>query len=105
MAKESVQAVRQAELNAAQTERYALQRKEEILSEAGQKAKVLITSMTKQALDKAEYNLSAANQKGFEMMENAKIKAEGEALVMKEMVRSKEKAAINLVLACVIHDN
>ena len=104
MAKETVQVVRQAELNAVQKEKDALQRQEAIISEAEQNAKGLITSITKQALDQAEDNLSAANQKGIKIMETAKIKAESELLIMKEMAQRKEQAAIDLVLSYVIHN-
>jgi V/A-type H+-transporting ATPase subunit G/H len=105
MAKETVQAVRQAELNAAQKEKDALLRKEEIISEAGQNAKAFIASMTKQAFEKAEHNLAAANQRGAEIMEAAKLKAESEVLIMKEMAQRKEEAAIHLILSSVIQDS
>ncbi len=103
MAKETVQAVRQAELNAAQKERDVQLQKETIISEAGQNAKTLITSMTKQAMENAEQSLATANKKGNEMIMAAKLKAENEVLLMKEMAQRKEEAAINLVLSSVIH--
>jgi vacuolar-type H+-ATPase subunit H len=102
MAKETVQAVRQAELNAAQKEREANEKKEAILSEAQLNAKTMISTMTKEALEKAERNLTLANERGVEMLEAAKKKAESEVLLMKEMAQRKEEAAINLVLATVI---
>jgi len=102
MAKETVQAVRQAELNATQKEREAIEKKEAIISEAQQNAKIMVTDMTKEALEKAERNLTFANQRGIEMMEAAKQKAENEVLLMKEMAKGKEEAAINLVLSNVI---
>lgn len=102
MAKETVQAVRQAELNAAEMEREALLEKDKILSEAQQEAKTLIASMTKQAMDAAERNLVLANQKGVEMMGTAKKRAENEVILMKEMAKNKEEAAIDLVLSNVI---
>ncbi|MDF2539967.1 MAG: hypothetical protein K0S76_2988 [Herbinix sp.] len=104
MAKETVQAVRQAELNAAQKERDAYQNKEAILTEAQQKAKTIITSMTKEAHETAERNMVVANEQGIKMMESAKQKAENEVFLMKEMAQSKEVAAINLVLSTVIND-
>ena len=104
MAKETVQAVRQAELNAAQKEREASQNKETILSEAQLNAKIMITSMTKEALEKAERNLALANQQGLGRMETAKLKAVNEVLLMKEMAQRKEKVAIKLVLSTAIND-
>ncbi len=102
MAKETVQAVRQAELNAAEKEKEALLEKEKILSDAKQEAKTLIAKMTKQALDVAEHNLFLANQQGVEMMDAAKKRADNEVLLMKEMAKNKEEVAINLVLSNVI---
>lgn len=105
MAKETVQAVRKAELNAAQMEKDALLKKETIISEAGQNARALITSRTKLAMEKAEQNLAAANQKGIDKIGAAKQKAENEVRLMKEMALRKEEAAINMVLSSVIHGN
>lgn len=105
MAKETVQAVRQAELNAAQIERDAIQKKETIISEAVISAKEIISTMTKAAREEAERKLSLANKKGIEMMSEAKIRAEKEALLMQQMAQSKEEAAINLILSKVINDN
>lgn len=104
MANETVQAVRQAELKAAQTEKEAVQKKEKILSEAHQNAKELISSMTKDALEKAEKELAAANRQGEKLIEAAIAKAQNEVIIMKEMVKSKEAAAKKLVLSCVIYD-
>lgn len=105
MAKETVQAVRQAELLAAQKEKDALLKKEVIIAQAEQNAKNLITSTTKQALDKAEHNLNTANLRGQEMLQAAGVKAEGEVLIMKEMAQRKEEAAIKLILSSVITDD
>lgn len=102
MAKETVQAVRQAELNATEKERNALLEKEKILSEAQQEAKALLARMTEQELNAAERNLVLANQQGVEKMEAAKKRAEKEVILMKEMAKNKEEAAINLVLSNVI---
>jgi vacuolar-type H+-ATPase subunit H len=104
MAKETVQAVRQAELNAAQREREAIQKKETLISEAQLNAKTIVSSMSKEALEKAERNLALANERGIEIMEAAKLKAEKEVLLMKEMAQSKEEAAINMVLSNVIKE-
>jgi V/A-type H+/Na+-transporting ATPase subunit G/H len=102
MAKETVQAVRQAELKAAELERDTLSKKEKILSDAQLEAKTLVAAMTKQANETAERNLIKANQQGEQMMEAAKQRAEAEVIMMREMAKSKEEAAINLVLSNVI---
>jgi vacuolar-type H+-ATPase subunit H len=57
MAKETVEAIRQAELNAAQKERDAQLNKEKLISDAGLKAKSTASSMIKDAQDKAEKDL------------------------------------------------
>lgn len=105
MAKETVQAVRQAELNAAQKEKDAILRKEEILSKARQDASEMIASMTKDAREKAEAKIKAAELQGSKMLEDAKLKAESEVLIITEMAKRKEEAAINLVLTTVINES
>jgi len=102
MAKETVQAVRQAELNAAQFEKNANMQREAILQEAEQNAKTMINSMTREAIEKAESNLSAARHRGTETLEAAKLRAETEVLLIKEMIKEKEQSAIDLVLSNVI---
>lgn len=105
MAKETVQAVRQAELNAVQKEKDALTKKEEIIAEAERNARALITARTKQAVEKSEHNLSAANQRGTEIMEAAKSKAESEAFMIKETAQKREEAAVRLILSSIIQDS
>ena len=105
MAKETVQAVRQAELNAAQKEKDAILRKDAILSEARHNASNLIASMTKDAREKVAAKMKAAEQKSSTMSEAAKIKAEKEVMMIKEMAKRKEDAAINLVLTTVIKES
>ncbi len=102
MAMETVQAVRQAELKAAEIERDSYRQREEILLKAQQEAKQLSMTMIKQATQKAEQNLNAAQKKGEELIQAAVQRAEREATLMKEMAKSKEKAAIDLVLSNVI---
>lgn len=102
MAKETVQAVRNAELKAAQIEKDAVQKKEEILSKAQQEARGLIASTTKDAQAKADKALAEAEKSGAGLIEAAKLNAEKEILLLKEMVKNKEQAAIDLVLSNVI---
>lgn len=104
MAKETIQAVRQAELNAVQKQRDAQQKKEANIHEAEQQAKTLIASMTKQAMEKAEHDLVAANQRGNELIDAARLKTENEVILMKEMAGRKEEAAIQLILSSVIQN-
>jgi vacuolar-type H+-ATPase subunit H len=102
MAKETVQAVRQAELNAAQIERDAIEKKDTLLSDAQQNAKMLVTSRTKEAFLKAERNLVLANEQGAQLLQSAILKADNEVLLLKEMVKGKEQVAIDKVLSSLI---
>lgn len=102
MAKETVKAVRDAEMKAAQLEKDAVTSREAILLKANEDAKTLISSKTKEARSSAELELSKSQQEGEELLISAKQRAEKEILLLKEMVKSKEQAAINLVLSEVI---
>ncbi len=102
MAIETVQAVRQAEINAAEIEKEAIKKRDAILSKAQEDAKEIVINMTKEALDKAELDLKKARQQGDRLMETAVQNAEKEVSLLKEMVKSKEQSAIDLVLSEVI---
>lgn len=102
MAKKTVQAVRQAELDAEKMEKEALTKKEEIIAQAHLTAKTLMTSMTKEAMSKAEQALNATKLQTNEIMETSIQKAQNEVLILEEMLKSKEKSAIDLILSNVI---
>lgn len=102
MAIETVQAVRKAELNAVQKEKDAVQQRESILAEAERNSKIMVTSMTRVALLKAEQDMAEAQRQGEKMLEVAISKAESEVIQIKEILQSKEKEAITLVLSNVI---
>ena len=65
MAKETVEAVRQAELDAVKLEREAALKKDAILQKASEDAKLLILSSTKEALAKASKDLKEAASSFF----------------------------------------
>lgn len=102
MAIETVQAVRKAELNAVQKEKDAVLQREAILAEAERNSKTMVTSMTKVTLLKAEQDMAEAQRQGEKMLEAAISKAESEVIQIKEILQSKEKEAITLVLSNVI---
>jgi len=102
MAIETVKAVREAEQKAALKEKEAAQRKDEILAEAVQNAKSMVSAMTKEALAKAEHELDEVKERGNDFVEAAKVNAEKEVFQMKERVKSKEQSAIDIVLSHVI---
>lgn len=102
MAKETVQAVRQAEEKAAQIEKEAAAKGEALIQKARVDAKNLVTTMTKDVLSNGEKDLEKVQLQSKALMEAAVQKAEKEILLLKEMVKSKEQAAIDLVLSEVI---
>ena len=99
MAKETVQAVRQAELNAANIEKDAAVKTESIVSKALEDSKLLVAARTKEALFNADEMKKQAQSEGAALIESAVLRAEQEILLLKEDVKIKEKAAINLILS------
>lgn len=102
MAMETVQAVRQAEIEAALKEKEAAKQSELIILEAEKKAEDILSSMKKTLHEKAEQNLLEANVKAKEFMDIALRDAENEIISIKDMVKVKEKEAVSLVLSEII---
>lgn len=102
MATETVQAVRQAEINAAQQDKEAVKKREAILLKAKEDAEHMVSFMMKEANEKAETDLMQAEKQGEELMDAVVQRTEKEIILLKEMVKSKERAAIDLVLSEVI---
>lgn len=102
MAKETVDAVRQAELNAADTEKDAVAKSEAIIQKAQQDAKALILNLTKEVSATAASELEKAQEKNAQVMAEALQRAEKEVLFLKEMVKSKEKGVLDIIISEVI---
>ncbi len=102
MAKETVEAVRQAELNATKLEKEAALKKEEMIQKALEDAKTLIATRTREALAHSAKELEETNIASDNLMKEAVLRAEQEISLLKELVKSKKKAAISLVLGEVI---
>jgi V/A-type H+-transporting ATPase subunit G/H len=102
LAKETIEAVRLSELNAAQKEKEAEQEKGRILSEAKQSASALIASTTKDAIAKAQRDVQEAIRQGNDTIEIAKQNAEKEALLLKELAKEKEQDAISMILSSIV---
>lgn len=102
MAKETVEAVRQAELNATNLENEAILKKERMIQNAMEDAKSLLSTRTKEALASSARKLEETNIASENLMKEAVFRAEKEISLLKELVKSKEKAAIDLVLGEVI---
>jgi len=99
---EIVQAVRQAEQDAGRLEKEASIKAEAIIQKANEEGKSLVTAMTREILAQAEKELEQAQLQGSELMVTAVQKAEKEILLLKEIVKSKEQTAIDLVLSEVV---
>lgn len=102
MAMETVQAVRQAELEAAKKEKEAVKESEVMISKAEIEAQVLLSSMKKLEQEKADKNLYKANEKAKELMQISLQQAEQDIISLRKMVEGKEQDAILLVLAEII---
>jgi vacuolar-type H+-ATPase subunit C/Vma6 len=98
MAKETVQAVRQAELNAANIEKDAAVKSEAIVSKAFEDAKLTIAAKMKEALFNAAEMKEQVQSEGAALIESAVLRAEQEILLLKEIIKSKEQDAIDLIL-------
>ncbi len=103
MAKESVDAIREAELKAAQIEKEAINEKNAILLKAEEEAEKIISSMTEKALSQYEDELKKAQMQGESYMEAAVLRAERQISLMQDAVREKEKEVIKLILSEVVN--
>jgi V/A-type H+-transporting ATPase subunit G/H len=102
MAKETVEAVRQAEINAAKLEYEATMNKEEMIQKALEDAKSLLSTCMKEALATSAKELEQTSIANDNLMKEAVLRAEQEINILKELVKSKEEAATLLVLGEVI---
>ena len=102
MAMETVQAVRQAEFEAAQKEKVTAEESVVLISKAEIEAQVLLSSMKKLEQEKADKNLYKANEKAKELMQISLQQAEQDIISLRKMVEGKEQDAILLVLAEII---
>jgi len=102
MAMEAVQAVRQAELEAAKKEKEAVKESEVMISKAEIEAQVLLSTMKKLEQEKADKNLYKADEKAKDLMQISIQQAEQDIISLRKMVEGKEQDAILLVIAEII---
>lgn len=102
MSLETVQAVRQAELEAVSKQKDARRQKEEILKEAQIRANNLLTDMVREAEKRAEYEQREASKRATEIIETARMKAEKETQLLRDNEKEKEQSAIKLILSTLI---
>lgn len=102
MAKETVEAVRQAEQKAVALEKEAALKKEEILQKAAEDGKALIFAKTKEAKERASLELKNAEESGKKLLEEAVNSASHQVEMLLEIVTDKKQTAIAEILKEVI---
>lgn len=102
MAKEIVEAIRQGEINANQMEKDAFTKKDAIILKAKEDKDALISSARKKALLEAEKALQESKEQEELDRKDALEKAEKKIAMLQEIVKGKEKAAIDLILSEVL---
>jgi len=98
MAKDTVQAIRVAELRASRIEEQAAEEYEAVISKARDEAGRLFDSMKADALAKAEKELTAAEEKSKGMLKEATENAENAINELRELSRKNEAVAIESLL-------
>ncbi len=102
MAKETIQAVKQAELLASHSEKAAHVKGEELISKATSDAKSLVTSMVKGVLLETQQNLEEVKKQSDILMKEVVEKTNKEVMLLKELSKKKEQEAIQLVCSQII---
>lgn len=99
MVKETIDAVLKAEQDAEQTEKDALLLRDQILAEANVSAEKLASDMIRDASEKAVLEMEIARRSGKEIALSHEQKAQDEIARIKEVIKQKEKAAIDMVIS------
>lgn len=99
LAKETIDAVRQAELTAEQTERAAAQEADRIVAKAKLDAKQTVTDLTKNAKEKALAELAAARAQGDELVAKAVAEVQEDCRRLREAAAAKQAQATEAILA------
>lgn len=102
MAMDTIQTVKQAELQASQSERAAHVKGDELISKAISDAKALVTSMTREALIEAQNNIEKAKRQSSVMIEQVVERTNKEVMLLKELSKKKEQEAIRMVCSHII---
>lgn len=102
MAKETIQAVKQAELSASQSEKAAHIQGDDLISRAANDAKALIKEMTKETLLETQQQEEEVKEQCDLFMKEIIEKTNKEVMLLKELSKKKEKEAIELVCSQII---
>ena len=99
MAKEIIDAIRQAETEAVKTVAAAEREAEEIVQQAQEKAAEVKKEMTKQASEKAAEEEAAAREECGRMLEDAGKQEKEEGIRLEAAMADKRRQAVEAVLA------
>lgn len=99
MVKETIEAVLKAEQDAEQTEKAALLMREQFLEEANVTAEKLLSDIAKDASERAAHEIELARLRGEEIILSHERKAQAEIARIKDDIKRKEKAAIDMVIS------
>ncbi len=102
VARETLEAVKKVELNAALIESQALKQHDKIIYDAKENAKALLSTMEKEAKEKAEAELESARKQGYEIIQHAISNGNNEKDRLLSKVRDNEQAAIKLIISQLI---
>jgi len=102
VARETLEAVKQTEINAAKVESQASKEHDSILLRAEEKARLIISTKEKEVLRKSNEEMEKAKILGNEIVQNSIIvgNEENEKLIKK--AKEKEEVAIELILSQII---
>lgn len=98
MALDTIDKVRDAELNAEKAEKAAAEEADRIVAKAGDDAAVLKNTRTKEARSRADALVSDASRRGDALMADAALEAGKSVEELRSCVIPKEDAAIKLIL-------
>jgi vacuolar-type H+-ATPase subunit H len=102
MVQEMIQAIRQAEINAEQTEKAAHSESESILLEAQAQADKIVADLTDQAKAAAEEAMQQAQEQGEKIMKDALGNVDTEIEILKKSATANETKAIDAILDSLI---
>lgn len=99
MAQETIEAIRQAELAAEQTEKNVASEGDKIIAQAKAEAAETIMQLTKDAKEKAADALASAKKQSDSMMADALHLVEQELSTLRDAAKAKEPQAVQLILS------
>lgn len=102
MARETLDAVKNSEANAAKIESQALKEHDSILLRAEEQAKSIISTKEKEALKISNDEMERAKKLGDEMMQKSIDEGNNEKEELTKRVKSDEKRAIKHILSQIV---